>query len=441
MSPGFLTVMSQLFLGYVLTQIKLSDAFSLTSASPFDVGNVTEMPYCSTGALPPPPPPFPPVKLAWIMMKPIEEQHQETLLSLPSLPMYPHLLGCEETIATAGPTVDPVSHEIPVPKGEKGNRGIRGSTGLPGPMGLPGLPGLPGPLGPQGEKGDKGERGWVGLPGTRGQPGLKQGQRGLKGSNGEQGEMGNQGPHGEKGSIGFPGPVGWKGDRGPIGADGLAGQEGPRGIPGKRGLPAIKGDTGPTGNSGTVGAPGVRGITGPPGLPGPIHIVPGPKGDKGILGPTAKCHCEHLKTNLQQSHFTEIPAIFIVNNEEELSQLKTENVMVLRRDTRILYIYNNTGWIVVQSAKTDSLRYCGDGILQSENGEQCDDGNQEVSDNCINCQKAFCGDGHRHIGVEQCDLRDFGQQTCASYLPGSYGNLKCDRYCYIDSTDCRFFKD
>ncbi|RXM33066.1 Titin [Acipenser ruthenus] len=70
------------------------------------------------------------------------------------------------------------------------------------------------------------------------------------------------------------------------------------------------------------------------------------------------------------------------------------------------------------SAKTDSLRYCGDGILQSENGEQCDDGNQEVSDNCINCQKAFCGDGHRHIGVEQCDLRDFGQQTCASYLPG-----------------------
>ncbi|XP_041117795.1 acetylcholinesterase collagenic tail peptide-like isoform X2 [Polyodon spathula] len=428
MSPGFLTAV----LGYTLIQIELSATFSLTS------GNVNVMPYCNMWALPPPPPPFPPVKLAWIMMKPIEE---EILLNLLSLPIYPYLLGCEKTIATAGPTIDPTSHGIPLSKGEKGNRGIRGNTGQPGPMGLPGLPGLPGPLGHQGEKGDKGERGWVGLPGTRGQPGLKQGQRGLKGSNGEKGEKANQGPQGEQGSIGFPGHVGWKGDTGPIGADGLVGQVGPRGIPGKRGLPGIKGDTGTTGNSGTVGDPGVRGITGPPGLPGQIHIVKGPKGDKGFLGPTAKCHCGQLKTNLQQSHFTQIPAIFIVNNEEELSQLKTENVMVLRRDTRVLYIYNNTGWIVVQSAKTDSSRYCGDGILQSENGEQCDDGNKEVSDNCINCQRAFCGDGHRHIGVEQCDLRDFGQQTCASYLPGSYGNLKCDSYCYIDSTNCRFFRD
>lgn len=44
-----------------------------------------------------------------------------------------------------------------------------------------------------------------------------------------------------------------------------------------------------------------------------VHIVPGTKGDKGILGPTAKCHCEHLKTNLQQSHFTEIPAVSIAS--------------------------------------------------------------------------------------------------------------------------------
>lgn len=34
------------------------------------------------------------------------------------------------------------------------------------------------------------------------------------------------------------------------------------------------------------------------------------------------------------------------------------------------------------------------------------------------CRRAYCGDGHRHRGVEDCDGADFGHLTCETYLPG-----------------------
>lgn len=34
------------------------------------------------------------------------------------------------------------------------------------------------------------------------------------------------------------------------------------------------------------------------------------------------------------------------------------------------------------------------------------------------CKWAYCGDGYRHEGIEECDGKDFGYQTCKSYLPG-----------------------
>lgn len=34
------------------------------------------------------------------------------------------------------------------------------------------------------------------------------------------------------------------------------------------------------------------------------------------------------------------------------------------------------------------------------------------------CKRAYCGDGYRHEGAEECDGKDFGYQTCNSYLPG-----------------------
>ena len=46
---------------------------------------------------------------------------------------------------------------------------------------------------------------------------------------------------------------------------------------------------------------------------------------------------------------------------------------------------------------------CGDGIVQ-QGVEACDDGNEDNSDHCLsNCAVAICGDGATHEGVEDCD--------------------------------------
>ena len=49
---------------------------------------------------------------------------------------------------------------------------------------------------------------------------------------------------------------------------------------------------------------------------------------------------------------------------------------------------------------------CGDGFVWNTDGgnEQCDDGNNDNTDGCLNsCQTAVCGDGYVHSGVEECD--------------------------------------
>lgn len=92
----------------------------------------------------------------------------------------------------------------------------------------------------------------------------------------------------------------------------------------------------------------------------------------------------------------------------------------------------------------DDDGYCGDGIVQVSTGEECDDRNRVVTDGCVSkscvvtaafitallctynltppslaeCKHAYCGDGYRHEGAEECDGKDFGYQTCNSYLPG-----------------------
>ncbi len=46
---------------------------------------------------------------------------------------------------------------------------------------------------------------------------------------------------------------------------------------------------------------------------------------------------------------------------------------------------------------------CGDGVVQAEY-EQCDDGNQDDSDDCVaGCRLARCGDGFRHAADDECD--------------------------------------
>ena len=64
---------------------------------------------------------------------------------------------------------------------------------------------------------------------------------------------------------------------------------------------------------------------------------------------------------------------------------------------------------------------CGDGIVHTS--EECDDGNTDNSDACVeldgSCVHAFCGDGHVRVGEERCDD----------------GNLEDDDGCV---SDCQF---
>mmetsp|Transcript_32713 Transcript_32713/g.78148 ORF Transcript_32713/g.78148 Transcript_32713/m.78148 type:complete len:261 (-) Transcript_32713:1833-2615(-) len=69
---------------------------------------------------------------------------------------------------------------------------------------------------------------------------------------------------------------------------------------------------------------------------------------------------------------------------------------------------------------------CGNG--QVEGGEQCDDGNSDHTDGCVECWHPRCGDGHTHSGVEQCDDgnsvdTDSCSNACActefQFVPGS----------------------
>lgn len=48
--------------------------------------------------------------------------------------------------------------------------------------------------------------------------------------------------------------------------------------------------------------------------------------------------------------------------------------------------------------------FCGDGITtEVPLEEQCDDGNDVLTDACVDCKDAYCGDGHTYEGQEECD--------------------------------------
>ncbi|MBN3298074.1 COLQ Acetylcholinesterase, partial [Amia calva] len=236
------------------------------------------------------------------------------------------------------------------------------------------------------------------------------------------------------GNMGLPGMLGQKGEMGPKGEPGVAGHRGPTGRPGKRGKQGAKGSSGTPGAIGPAGPPGPTGHPGPPGLPGSGNFRVGPKGDKGVPGNPGRCYCNPPVTVNNPPYeepalgvgYPRVPVIFVVNNEEELDRLNTDNALAFRKDQRSLYFKDNEGWLPIQLTPFQSTEkvpesdgYCGDGIVQAYNGEDCDDGNKIVTDGCIKCKHAYCGDGYRYEGVEECDGKDFGYQTCKSYLPGS----------------------
>ncbi|XP_028926553.1 acetylcholinesterase collagenic tail peptide isoform X1 [Ornithorhynchus anatinus] len=394
--------------------------------------------------IPPPPPLFPP---------PFFRGGRDSLLALDMKNLRKELQTIQSSCIQGsrgppGPPGPQGPQGIPGtvgPKGEKGELGRPGRKGRPGP---PGDPGVPGPVGATGPEGEKGDLGLMGLPGTRGPMGSK-GFPGTRGEKGSRGERGASGPKGEKGFPGLPGMLGQKGEMGPKGEPGVSGHRGPTGRPGKRGKQGQKGD------SGIMGPPGRPGPSGQPGPPGPSvsgQFSIGPKGERGLPGPPGRCLCRTpmnvnnppFEGSVYGQNYPRVPVIFVVNNQEELERLNTQNALAFRKDQRSLYFKDSVGWLPIQLTPFYPVDYpvddgstCGDGIIQA--GEECDDGNSIVADDCIRCHRAYCGDGFRHEGVEECDGMDFGYLTCETYLPGSYGELRCTLYCNIDSTPCRYF--
>ncbi|XP_072303886.1 uncharacterized protein [Eucyclogobius newberryi] len=413
---------------------------------------------------PPPPPLFPPPPQLWKRGRPeggsllepaitfhTEEEEEE---EKPKAGSPGCVQGPPGPPGPQGPAGDMGLPGIRGPKGEKGEIGRPGSKGRTGAPGLPGKQGLQGWPGPEGPKGEKGDPGLMGLPGLRGPPGNK-GLPGYKGDKGAQGDPGAAGTKGDKGSLGLPGMLGQKGEQGPKGAQGVPGKRGPTGRPGKRGKQGFKGQPGTAGIMGPPGPAGPNGHPGPPGPPAAGLYLVGEKGEKGPQGPPGRCQCDPSPTvnsapfgnyRLHDSS-SKVPAIFVVNSEEEMNRLQGENAIAIRKDQRVLYFKDKGGWNALQPFQSyqstekvpDRVGVCGDGKVQAQHGEECDDGNQNVSDACLNCKWAYCGDGYRHDGIEECDGKDFGYQTCKSYLPGSFGQLRCTDSCLMDSTDCKYF--
>ncbi|XP_061885274.1 acetylcholinesterase collagenic tail peptide-like isoform X1 [Entelurus aequoreus] len=407
----------------------------------------------------PPPPPLPPPPHSWkqgdpdgsssTFAPPAVFRGQEQQNEHPVIP------GCSPgPPGPRGPEGDAGLPGIRGAKGEKGDIGRPGSKGRTGAPGLPGKQGLPGWPGPDGPKGEKGELGLMGLPGLKGPPGMK-GMPGYRGEKGDAGSPGTPGLKGDKGSIGLPGMLGQKGEQGPKGEPGVPGRRGPTGRPGKRGKQGVRGHTG---TSGLLGPPGLPGPNGPPGPPGPpaagVYLA-GEKGEKGLPGPPAACECDTLVgansaplgSGRDEESLEKVPAIFVVSNKEELERLHLDHAIAFRKDQKVLFFRDKDGWKPIQPFQQfqstekvpDGVGACGDGKVQAQHGEECDDGNHLVSDSCLNCRWAYCGDGYRHEGMEECDGKDFGYQTCKSYLPGSFGQLTCTESCLIDSTGCKFF--
>ena len=85
---------------------------------------------------------------------------------------------------------------------------------------------------------------------------------------------------------------------------------------------------------------------------------------------------------------------------------------------------------------SEECAYCGNRIVEPFMGEECDDGNNDYSDSCINCHLAYCGDGYVWSGHEECDYNDpFADYYCECfYGPNSYCSKDC--LCVVRPLDC-----
>lgn len=147
-------------------------------------------------------------------------------------------------------------------------------------------------------------------------------------------------------------------------------------------------------------------VRGPAGPPGPR----GPRGQDGV------------------------PGLVVFANAAAMHAVSLEGLIAYRLDVKQLFFRDHLTWRSLRVSK------CGDGLVDVENGEMCDDGNDDIHDDCLGCRRSYCGDGVRNARSEQCDGRDFGLQSCASASKRRRmtGTLTCTANCRISRRRCRY---
>ena len=90
------------------------------------------------------------------------------------------------------------------------------------------------------------------------------------------------------------------------------------------------------------------------------------------------------------------------------------------------------GWNCPEVGECSNLPPCGNGILQRELGEECDDGNNENGDNCSSTchnETQYCGNGRYE--PNEMELCDDGNQIDEDGCSNSC-LINSDHYCYYN---------
>lgn len=121
------------------------------------------------------------------------------------------------------------------------------------------------------------------------------------------------------------------------------------------------------------------------------------------------------------------------------SDLRGEDCVSIGQAQGVLRCNSNCGWDI--SGCVGGGAVCGDGVVDA--GEECDDGNNNVTDACLSgpmgtCLFASCGDGYLQAGVESCDDGN-GDNTdgCPDGVGGTCEAASCgDGHVQVGAENC-----
>jgi len=104
-----------------------------------------------------------------------------------------------------------------------------------------------------------------------------------------------------------------------------------------------------------------------------------------------------------------------------------------------VFLVAMTGPVVGCRGARSVRETCGNGVIDHDRGEVCDDGNQVSGDGCsADCRSdERCGNGYVDIDTgERCDATNMDGKTCESLGYSGGGTLLCDEQCDFNQSGC-----